>query len=394
MSAAIAGLNYAVARGARVANASWGTGSYSQALYDAIASARSYGTLVVAAAGNGGSDSLGDDNDAVPFYPASYGLDNVVAVASIGSTDRKSVFSNYGLNSVDLGAPGEAVYSTYPYGGYMNADGTSVSAPHVAGAAALVWAAHPEWALATDYLNVREQLLVTVRPALNLSGRTVTGGALDAGAAVTRVLYPLQTPSGLVGTPSSNAVALVWADTGTEWLYTVERSGNGGASWQPIATLKLNTASYTDTGLQPGTTYGYRVQGANRWGVSAYSTVATVTTTGGAPKMHVESLSVSLVTSGKNTTGVAAVRINNASNVGVASATVRGTWTIAKPGVTPSTSTASGLTGSAGTVNMSSPAVSSCPTGTVFTFRVDNVTHATYVYDPAASHVTSASKTK
>jgi subtilisin family serine protease len=394
ISATIAGLNYAVARGARVANASWGTTNFSQALYDAIASARDYGTLLVAAAGNGGSDVVGDNNDVLPYYPASYNLDNVIAVAAIDSTSKKTVFSNYGVNSVDLGAPGKAIYSTYPNNSYMNADGTSTATPHVAGTAALVWAAHPEWSQPADYLKVREQILVTARSISSLSNKTVTGATLDTGSAVTRALYPLTTPTGLAGTASSNSVALVWADTGTEWQYNVERSADGGSTWTGIASLKLNTQAYTDTGLQAATTYKYRVQGANSWGMSAYSTVLTVTTTGGTPKMHVQTLTVTLTTASGKTTGKAAIQINNASDVGLASATVSGTWTITKPGVAPSTTTASGVTGTTGTVTLSSPSVSSCPTGTVFTFTVTGVTKTGYVYDPSASHITTASKTK
>jgi subtilisin family serine protease len=394
ISAVIAGLNYAVARGARVANASWGTTNYSKALYDAIASARTYGTLVVAAAGNGGSDAIGDNNDVLPYYPASYNLDNMIAVAAIDNTGKKTVFSNYGVNSVDLGAPGKGIYSTYPNNSYMSADGTSTAAPHVAGTAALVWAAHPEWNQPADYLKVREQILVTARSISSLSNKTVTGGTLDAGSAVTRALYPLATPTGLVGTVSSNSVALVWADTGTEWQYNLERSVDGGSSWASVASLRLNTQEYTDTGLQAAKAYQYRLQGANSWGVSSYSAVLTVTTTGGPPKMHVESLTVTLSTTGNKTTGKATVEIENGSDVGVGSATVSGTWTITKPGVAPSTTTASGVTGTAGTVTIGSPTMSPCPTGTVFAFTVTGVTHASYVYDSSASHIASASKTK
>jgi subtilisin family serine protease len=392
ISATIAGLNYAVARGARVANVSWGTTNYSRALYDAIAGARDYGTLVVAAAGNGGSDALGDNNDVLPFYPDSYNLDNVIAVAAIDSANKKTVSSNYGANSVDLGAPGKAIFSTYPNNSYRNADGTSTAAPHVAGTAALVWAAHPEWSQPADYLKVREQILVTARSISSLSNKTVTGGTLDTGSAVTRALHPLAAPTGLAGTAASNSVALAWADTGTEWQYHVERSADAGSSWTRIATLKLNTQAYTDTGLQAGTTYKYRVQGANSWGVSAYSTVLTVTTAGERPKMHVQSLTLTLSTAGNKTTGRAAIQINNASDVGVASATVSGTWTITRPGVAPGTTAASGTTGPAGTVALSSPSVSACPTGTVFAFTVSGVAHFTYSYNASASHMTTGAR--
>lgn len=85
-------------------NNSWGVGGYSQALYDAIELADKANILFVAAAGNGGSDGVGDDNDTTPHYPSSYTNENVIAVASITSTGDKSSFSNYGATSVDLGA--------------------------------------------------------------------------------------------------------------------------------------------------------------------------------------------------------------------------------------------------------------------------------------------------
>ena len=97
-------------------NASF-TGSQSNALEkDAIASAEQAGIVLVAAAGNGGSDDIGDDNDLTPQYPASYPLGNIIAVAATDSSDQLADFSNYGAASVDLGAPGVSILSTVPMG--------------------------------------------------------------------------------------------------------------------------------------------------------------------------------------------------------------------------------------------------------------------------------------
>ncbi len=79
---AIEAITYAADNGARVINASWGGGDFSQALYDAISYANDSGCLFVAAAGNGGDDGIGDDNDQDPFYPASYDLPNIISVAA------------------------------------------------------------------------------------------------------------------------------------------------------------------------------------------------------------------------------------------------------------------------------------------------------------------------
>jgi subtilisin family serine protease len=110
-SDAVEAILYASANGVRVINISWGGDGYSQALKDAIDASS---VVVACAAGNGGSDGIGDNNDSTPVYPASYTSANIISVASTNMNDSRSVFSNYGLLSVDLAAPGENIYSTVP----------------------------------------------------------------------------------------------------------------------------------------------------------------------------------------------------------------------------------------------------------------------------------------
>ena len=176
-SAAIASVNYCVGKGIKLSNHSWGGGGYSQGMFDAINAARSAGHLIVAAAGNGGFDSRGDNNDSLPQYPASYALDNIVAVAALDNDNRLASFSNFGAASVDLGAPGVTIASCYNSAdnAYVYNNGTSMATPHVTGAAALVWAQNPAW----TYAQVRSKLLSSVKPVGSLSGKTVTGGSLN-----------------------------------------------------------------------------------------------------------------------------------------------------------------------------------------------------------------------
>ncbi len=133
-------IEYATMMGVRVSNNSYGGSSYSQAEYDAIRASKS---LFVAAAGNGGLDGIGDDNDVTPEYPASYDLDNIISVAATNHNDIFASFSNYGTTSVDLSAPGVNILSTTPNDTYSFFDGTSMATPHVAGAVALLMGHDP-----------------------------------------------------------------------------------------------------------------------------------------------------------------------------------------------------------------------------------------------------------
>lgn len=109
----VAAVDYATLMSVKLTSNSWGGGDFSQALFDAIQAARDADALFVAAAGNGGSDGVGDNNDASPHYPSSYNLENIIAVAATDVNDNLTAFSNYGASSVDLAAPGELIFSTW-----------------------------------------------------------------------------------------------------------------------------------------------------------------------------------------------------------------------------------------------------------------------------------------
>jgi subtilisin family serine protease len=202
-SDAIECINFAVSKGARVLNNSWGAYDYSQALFDAIAATRNAGVLFVAAAGNGGADLVGDDNDQIPTYPASYELDNIVSVAALDNNDALAWFSNYGRTSVHIGAPGVHIYSCGAASDddYRYLDGTSMATPHVSGVAALILARYPEITVA----GLKQRLLNTTVPLPALSGRCTSGGRVNAYNALTA------TPDGvleiLVSTSSAPPLA-------------------------------------------------------------------------------------------------------------------------------------------------------------------------------------------
>ena len=164
---------YAVARGARIINASFGSSGYSQPEFDAICAAGEMGVLFVAAAGNSAAS-----NDTGPMYPASYQLGNILSVAALDRLDRVAHFSNVGSNSVHLGAPGVQISSCFngSDSDYRTLDGTSMATPHVCGVAALVLAANP----AATMEEVKQRLLVGAVPIRALQGLAISGGRVNA----------------------------------------------------------------------------------------------------------------------------------------------------------------------------------------------------------------------
>lgn len=151
-------------------NNSWGGGSFSQGLLDAINAVGAQGVGFVAAAGNDGTD-----NDAAPHYPSSYGGNNVLAVASTTRTDAMSSFSNRGITSVDLGAPGSSIYSTVPGGTYSSSSGTSMATPQVAGCLALLKSLFP----AETGQQLQARMMANVDSISALNGKVSTGGRLN-----------------------------------------------------------------------------------------------------------------------------------------------------------------------------------------------------------------------
>ena len=238
---AVRAVLYAADKGAAVLNNSWGGDGYSQALADAIGVADSRGSLFVAAAGNNFSD-----NDANPTYPSSYDLPNVISVAATDNRDQPAWFSNRGLRSVDLSAPGVDIYSTVPGGSYQYMSGTSMAAPHVSGAAALAAAAFP----GAGAVGIKNLLLNSVDPKSSLTGLTASGGRLNVANAVTCSGAPmlwLESPAASfetdVGKPMTlSAIASQCAQAGG---VQVSATANGSPLGLTSRGDGLYTATYT-----------------------------------------------------------------------------------------------------------------------------------------------------
>jgi thermitase len=177
---AIKAIDYATKMGAHIQSNSWGGGGFSQTLYEAIVRANEGGALFVAAAGN-----ESNNNDSRPSYPATYQIPNIISVAAIDNRGQKADFSNFGKNTVHIGAPGVNVYSSTG-GQYDSWSGTSMATPHVSGVAALVWANEENLTAA----EIRSRLLATAKPIAGLRGKSKTGGMVDAFAAITNTAHP------------------------------------------------------------------------------------------------------------------------------------------------------------------------------------------------------------
>jgi len=245
-STVIACVNYALANGARIINASLDSPTPSLALSNAIVAARDAGVIWVASAGNNAYNV-----EVNPSFPTCYGINNVVSVAYTTRTDALGSFSNYGVSHVALAAPGDQIYTTFaasdsyywPPNGF-NLAGTSFSAPYVSGALALMLAKYPT----ENYQQIIQRLLNATDPLPSLAGKCVTGGRLN----LKKALNP---PIWLASVATTNSgIFQLHLFTGANRQCVIQASTNltGWTSIYTNITSAGGTFDFTNAVVTPG----------------------------------------------------------------------------------------------------------------------------------------------
>ena len=183
----INGIDYSISMGASIINVSLGGNDFSLAEKTAFDRAEAKGVLVVVAAGNEGQDITAN-----PEYPGSYDNDNIINVLASNRLDQFESFSSYSPIAVDIAAPGRQILSTFLGNDYRFFKGTSMSAAHVSGVAALVKSVNPSWRAP----QLKEAIMSTVDLQPSLAGRCASGGRVNAYKAVVYAANRSFFPSG------------------------------------------------------------------------------------------------------------------------------------------------------------------------------------------------------
>lgn len=238
VASVVAGIEWAVEQGIPVLNMSLGSSSDSQTLRDACDAAYAAGHLLVAAAGNSGNPPGIGDNVG---YPAAY--ESVIAVAASTINDTRASYSSTGP-AVELIAPGSSILSTIPGNEYGTKSGTSMASPHVAGVAALTWAANADLANG----DVR-QILRDTAEDIGLSSNHQGYGLARADLAVSAATGAEPTPTGnLEGTVTdaetgSGIEGAAVSIDGTNYSTTTDADGNYSFIDIPVGTYTVTAAA-------------------------------------------------------------------------------------------------------------------------------------------------------
>lgn len=240
-SDAISCIDYALFHGAQVINASWGGNGRSRSLERAIRRAQARNVLFVTAAGNDNANI-----DQAPDYPASYRLSNIITVGSTTRTDRPSSVSNFGMNTVDLFAPGSQIYtcrasSDHAYG---FSSGTSLAAPFVTGAVALMIAIDSS----LGPFELTQALLDSVDPLPSLDGLAISGGRLNLARALSMVSSDPAPASPQLQIRRQGTELFLQLVGNPNQAFLLEESNDFG-TWRGIQRLQADADGQTQTPL-------------------------------------------------------------------------------------------------------------------------------------------------
>lgn len=214
-------LTYAMENDISIVNMSWWNFPDDPVLSQAI---RNYTGLFVCIAGNAGTDIDNTKN-----YPASFKHSNMIVVGSSDSNDQKAGSSNYGVNTVDLFAPGDNIYSTVP-NGYANFSGTSMAAPQVTGVAALIKARYPN----APASMIKNRIIGSVDRVSSLNEYCKTGGRLNAYKALQNTRISLEAPMNVSMTFNSQKTFHEFTAPKTDYYTFKTTSSNGVVSSENI----------------------------------------------------------------------------------------------------------------------------------------------------------------
>jgi thermitase len=278
------GFTYAGQQGIPVVNASLGGSGTSATIESAMAT--SPNTLFVVAAGNSGTN-----NDLSPVTPCVTSLANVLCVGASTMDDARASFSNYGALTVDLFAPGQGIYSTYPTSTYAPLDGTSMASPYVAGTAALVASITTLRGAA-----LANQIKATVDHPAALAGLSVTGGRLNAARAV----------GAATDAPSQPVVQATQAGRDSATLTLATREADIAA----YHAYDASTGAYVTSATSPTITIGGLAPGTHHFVVVARNTSGQ-----DSPASAVASVVIPAVTSSPTATTTTQKRAGTATQV-------------------------------------------------------------------------------
>jgi len=257
----ISAIDYAIEAGAQVINASFSSNEYSSSLYEAVKQAQEDGVPIICAASN-----YATNNNTNPYYPASFDLDNIIAVLATDHNDALSSFSNYGSYSVDLGAPGGAdttqsscnIFSSVLSSSYLFKAGTSMATPFVTGAVALILGQRPT----IDWWQAKTIILKSVDYKSALAGYARTSGRLNLNSAVnyTTPVLPAA-PTDLAGSATRDGyfydIELTWTDnSNNESGFKIYMRSSTGV-YSELDSTGQNVTAYLLDDVGSGTYYFY-----------------------------------------------------------------------------------------------------------------------------------------